>query len=73
MKSEWLDLPASYHNKSTAFSFADGHASMHHWVRANTIRPPAPNAANLPIPISNTPADEQADFDWVLRHMGIEN
>ena len=73
VKSEWLDLPASYHNKSTAFSFADGHSSMHRWLRANTIRPPAPNAANLPIPISNTPADEQADFDWVLTHMGIEN
>ncbi len=73
VKSEWLDLPASYHNKSTAFSFADGHASMHRWLRASTIRPPAPKAANLPIPISSTPADEQADFDWVLTHMGIEN
>jgi prepilin-type processing-associated H-X9-DG protein len=70
---EWLDLPASYHNKSTAFSFADGHASLHHWRNAKTIRPAAPFAANLPIPIPGTPAVEQTDFDWVLTHMSIEN
>jgi prepilin-type N-terminal cleavage/methylation domain-containing protein/prepilin-type processing-associated H-X9-DG protein len=71
--AEWLDLPASYHNRSTSFSFADGHAGLHHWLRANTIRPPAPNAANLPIPIPSHPAEEQADFEWVLTHMSIEN
>src|ERR1019366_2221565 len=27
---KWLNLPASYHNRSTAFSYADGHASLHH-------------------------------------------
>src|SRR5471030_1059732 len=26
---QWLDLPASYHNGATAFSFADGHAALH--------------------------------------------
>jgi prepilin-type N-terminal cleavage/methylation domain-containing protein/prepilin-type processing-associated H-X9-DG protein len=70
---EWLDLPASYHNSSTAFSFADGHASLHRWSKSNTICPPAPGGANLPIQIPATPADEQADFDWVLTHMSIEN
>lgn len=70
---EWLDLPASYHNKSTAFSFADGHASLHHWRNAKTIQPAVPFAANLPIPIPGVPAVEQTDFDWVLTHMSIEN
>jgi prepilin-type N-terminal cleavage/methylation domain-containing protein/prepilin-type processing-associated H-X9-DG protein len=71
--AEWIDLPASYHNNSAAFSFADGHASLHRWLRANTIFPPAPNTANLPIAIPAAPASERADFDWVLQHMSIGN
>ena len=70
---EWTDLPASYHNQSAAFSFADGHASLHHWLKSSTVRPPAAFAANLPIQISATNGDENADFDWVLGHMSIEN
>ena len=71
--AEWIDLPASYHNNSAAFSFADGSASLHRWLKSKTVPPSAPNAANLPIAIPATPADEQADFDWVLGHMSIEN
>lgn len=71
--SEWIDLPASYHDHAAAFSFADGHAALHRWLKSNTTRPPAPNAANLPIDIPATPADERTDFDWVLQHMSIEN
>jgi prepilin-type N-terminal cleavage/methylation domain-containing protein len=70
---KWLNLPASYHNRSTAFSYADGHASLHHWLKSTTIRPPAPHAANLPIPIPASPSDEVADFDWMMEHMSIEN
>jgi hypothetical protein len=70
---KWLNLPASYHNRSTAFSYADGHASLHHWLKSTTIRPSAPHAANLPIPIPASPSDEVADFDWMMAHMSIEN
>ena len=70
---EWTDLPASYHNQSAAFSFADGHALLHRWLKSSTIRPPAPHVANLPIQIPATSADESADFDWVLDHMSTEN
>ena len=66
---EWQDLPASYHNRATAFSFADGHASLHRWLNAKTIPPSAPHAAQLPIQIP----DEHEDFDWVMAHMSIEN
>jgi len=69
---EWLDLPASYHNLSTAFSFADGHASLHRWLKSTTIRPAVPHAANLPIQIPASPAGEKADFEWVLEHMSTE-
>jgi prepilin-type N-terminal cleavage/methylation domain-containing protein/prepilin-type processing-associated H-X9-DG protein len=70
---EWIHLPASYHNNAATFSFADGHAALHRWSRSNTIRPPAPNTANLPIAIPTSPADEGTDFDWILQHMSIEN
>jgi len=66
---EWIDLPASYHNRSTAFSFADGHASLHRWLNAKTIQPATPHAAHLPIQIP----DEHYDFDWVMAHMSTEN
>ena len=66
---EWIDLPASYHNRAAAFSFADGHASLHRWLNAKTIQPATPHGANLPIQIP----DEHADFDWVMAHMSTEN
>ncbi len=67
--SEWHDLPASYHNNAAAFSFAVGHSTLHRWLQSSTIRPPAPDAANLPIAIN---ADERADFDWVMDHMSVK-
>jgi prepilin-type N-terminal cleavage/methylation domain-containing protein/prepilin-type processing-associated H-X9-DG protein len=66
---EWHDLPASYHNGAAAFSFADGHSDLHRWSQPNTIRPPLPDQANLPIAI---PTNQTADFDWVTDHMSIE-
>jgi prepilin-type N-terminal cleavage/methylation domain-containing protein/prepilin-type processing-associated H-X9-DG protein len=71
--AQWTDLPASYHNGATAFSFADGHSSLHRWQEPNTICPPLPNAANLPIAIPSSPAAALTDFDWILDHMSIDN
>jgi prepilin-type N-terminal cleavage/methylation domain-containing protein/prepilin-type processing-associated H-X9-DG protein len=68
--NEWTDLPASYHNGSAAFAFADGHASLHRWTDPDTLRPAQPNAAALPRAIVSNP---QTDFDWVMDHMSIEN
>jgi prepilin-type N-terminal cleavage/methylation domain-containing protein/prepilin-type processing-associated H-X9-DG protein len=70
---EWHDLPASYHNNSAAFSYADGHSSLHHWLQSTTIYPPTPDAAKLPIEFLVPPAGGRADFDWILEHMSIEN
>jgi prepilin-type N-terminal cleavage/methylation domain-containing protein/prepilin-type processing-associated H-X9-DG protein len=66
----WIDLPASYHNGATAFSFADGHSELHRWLEPSTLRPPIPNAAGLPIKI---PFVEWADFEWLVSHMSVDN
>jgi prepilin-type N-terminal cleavage/methylation domain-containing protein len=71
--AKWTDLPASYHNRATAFSYADGHASLHRWLNTKTIQPPAAHAADLPIPIPSHPISELTDFEWVLTHMSIED
>ena len=70
---EWIRLPASYHNRAAAFSFGDGHASLHAWSKSSTILPPVAYAASLPIQIPGTPAGESADFDWIMEHMSVEN
>ena len=70
---QWQDLPASYHNPATAFSFADGHAALHHWVNAGTVQPAMPSAVNLPIKIPNEPANAEADFQWVMEHTSVPN
>jgi prepilin-type processing-associated H-X9-DG protein len=30
-KSQFVDIPATYHNRACGFSFADGHAEIHKW------------------------------------------
>jgi prepilin-type N-terminal cleavage/methylation domain-containing protein/prepilin-type processing-associated H-X9-DG protein len=66
--TEWLDLPASYHNGAASFSFADGHAETHQW-RSDVTKPPArPYAAALPVAV---PYGARADFNWVLEHMSV--
>ena len=37
-----LSLPASYHNRASGISFADGHAEVHRWVDAPTMQPVKP-------------------------------
>jgi prepilin-type N-terminal cleavage/methylation domain-containing protein len=66
---EWMDLPGSYHEREAAFSFADGHSVLHHWMSPSTLPPSQADVANLPIPIA---AGDRADFDWVLSHMSVE-
>jgi prepilin-type processing-associated H-X9-DG protein len=30
--ARWIDCPTSLHNGAATFSFADGHAELHHWM-----------------------------------------
>jgi prepilin-type N-terminal cleavage/methylation domain-containing protein len=65
---EWIDLPASYHNRSTEFSFADGHSALHRWLVPGTYPPPQPDGADLPIDLTGA---DQTDFNWVIQHMSV--
>lgn len=65
---EWIDLPASYHDRSSAFAFADGHAIMKRWLVASTLAPAQPDAVPLPLSVSK---GQSADFKWVTEHMSV--
>jgi len=66
---EWNDLPASYHNGASNFTFADGHAQVHRWINKATLPPARAYAAGLPFFID--PA-QRADFDWVADRTSVE-
>ena len=67
--SEWMDLPASYHNGAACLSFADGHSETHRWKYPSTKPPARPDAAALP---SLFPSDQQGDFNWLADRMSID-
>ena len=64
--SDWIDLPACYHNGAASFCFADGHSESHRWLQPSTVAPARPDAVVLPLPI---PWSQQSDFQWVIGHM----
>jgi prepilin-type processing-associated H-X9-DG protein len=53
------DFPASYHAKSGALSFADGHAEVHRWRDGRTTPPSASNMQSSP---------DNPDFIWLEQH-----
>lgn len=71
LEREWIDLPASYHNRAACFSFADGHAETHRWRDPSTTPPARPDAAQ-PLP-RDVYAPEGADFDWMLSRMSVKH
>jgi len=61
----WGNLPASYHNRSANFSFADGHTETHRWVIGGTVRPAVPGGA------SGSSASPPDDFDWLKERTSV--
>lgn len=41
---QWVDYPATYHNRAGGLSFADGHAEIRRWKDQTVLNPPANNA-----------------------------
>jgi len=64
---EWLDLPASYHNRNATFSFSDGHAEFHRWANPEKVRPSQPNLPYNPVVVTSY----GNDFQWVSSHTSV--
>jgi prepilin-type N-terminal cleavage/methylation domain-containing protein/prepilin-type processing-associated H-X9-DG protein len=63
----WVDSPASFHNKSSTFNFADGHAESHKWLEATTIAAASAAGEGRGTPFywsRNKPVDR--DINWVI-------
>ena len=59
----WDDVPASYHNGSCNFSFADGHAEGHKWLDGNT-KPPILQKN----PSSSAGLTSPHDYLWLIQY-----
>jgi prepilin-type processing-associated H-X9-DG protein/prepilin-type N-terminal cleavage/methylation domain-containing protein len=66
--TQWIDLPASYHEGGANMAYVDGHVEWHHWRFASTKPPAQPDAARLPLSI---PLGERADFYWLLSQTSV--
>jgi prepilin-type N-terminal cleavage/methylation domain-containing protein/prepilin-type processing-associated H-X9-DG protein len=67
------DMPGMYHDRSAGFSFADGHASIQHWLDFRTtppLQPPDASAgsggAGPAVPPLPVPRD--VDVRWIQLH-----
>lgn len=57
----WVrDLPAIYHNGSSSFTFADGHAEFHHWLDGRTLA--------LKSVSNGQPTPDNQDVLWLMEH-----
>ena len=58
---QWVDYPATFHNRAAGFSFADGHAEIHKWRGAVVdIKTAASTRA--------APANDRIDWTWMAEH-----
>ena len=62
-----IDFPAAFHNRASAFSFADGHAEMHKWSNPNTI-PPVRYVGG----VGGVALTGDADLTWLQSHASVK-
>jgi prepilin-type N-terminal cleavage/methylation domain-containing protein/prepilin-type processing-associated H-X9-DG protein len=58
----WPNMPASNHDGACGYSFADGHAEIHKWRSAGTVRPVKYTYVNLSVAVGS----DSRDYDWVV-------
>lgn len=52
--TQWVDLPANYHDGGDSVAFADGHVEMHRW-QASLLNVPVKYAYSAPVVTANDP------------------
>ena len=67
--THWQNVPAFYHGTSTAFSFADGHAELHHWTEGGTLVKAFVNLTYATSIGVADPTTSHQDLDWVKQHL----
>jgi len=66
---QWQDLPATYHNRCSSFSFADGHSEIHKWMDARTYQQAwAVIGDSTHIPWNGVNLNRSVDYEWVMDH-----
>lgn len=63
---QWIDFPATYHNKSGGLSFADGHAEIKRWKDQGLINMKNPAAPRLNFQPGTT------DLSWLAERTSIK-
>jgi prepilin-type N-terminal cleavage/methylation domain-containing protein len=58
--NEFIDIPASYHNKACGISFTDGHSQIRRWSDPVLVNIPYPTAPFVPA----TPP--YTDYNWLI-------
>ena len=53
----WIDIPATYHNRGSSLSFADGHVEIKLW-KDHAI-------TDIPVTIGTPPKDGRVDLRWL--------
>jgi prepilin-type processing-associated H-X9-DG protein len=61
---QWWDPFAIWHNGSSTFGYADGHAERHKWVEELTIRMAENQSKTGGGGGERVPANESRDYDW---------
>jgi len=66
--TQWVNCPASYHNKGCAFTFADGHGQIKVWTDRNI-----PMGTSTTTSAAGFPADPNStDLAWVQAHFTVK-
>ena len=64
---EWQDLPATYHNNRSSFSFADGHSEIVKWNDSRTYqRDWQAKGIDGHIPWNGYNLIKSADYEWLM-------
>jgi len=62
------DMPGMYHNRAAGYAWADGHATIQHWLDYRTCPPlqPPPSAGPASPKALSVPRD--VDVKWIQQH-----
>jgi prepilin-type N-terminal cleavage/methylation domain-containing protein/prepilin-type processing-associated H-X9-DG protein len=61
------DMPGMYHNRAAGYAWADGHATIQHWLDYRTCPPLQPPPSEGPaVPALSVPRD--VDVKWIQQH-----